>query len=187
MQRRHLITALLLLCGTLLLGQGFYMQAKARLAQVLIARSWQQNLHGNATAKPWPWADIRPVAKLSVPRLHLDQYIMQNASGEALAFGAGMLPQGGEPGGSGHSLLAGHRDSHFAFLQQLRPGDEIDIENHRGQRQRYRISQTRVADSRNSDFYFDPHAHRLTLITCYPFDALTPGGPLRYIVQAEAV
>ena len=41
MQRRHIITALLLLSGALLLGQGFYMQAKAQLAQVLIARSWQ--------------------------------------------------------------------------------------------------------------------------------------------------
>ena len=187
MQRRHIITALLLLSGALLLGQGFYMQAKAQLAQVLIAHSWQQNQHGNAGAKPWPGADIHPVAQLSVPRLHLNQYIMQDASGEALAFGAGMLPQGDLPGGSGHSLLAGHRDSHFAFLQQLRPGDEIDIENRHGQQQRYRISQTRVVDSRHSDFYFDPHAHRLTLITCYPFDALTPGGPLRYVVQAEAV
>jgi sortase A len=26
----------------------------------------------------------------------------------------------------------------------------------------------------------------LTLVTCYPFDALVPGGPLRYIVTAEA-
>ena len=187
MQRRHIITALLLLSGALLLGQGFYMQAKAQLAQVLIARSWQQNQQGNTGAKPWPWADIHPVAKLSVPRLQLNQYIMQDTSGEALAFGAGMLPQGGQPGGSGHSLLAGHRDSHFAFLQQLRPGDEIDIENRHGQQQRYRISQTHVVDSRHSDFHFDPHAHRLTLITCYPFDALTPGGPLRYVVQAEAV
>ena len=25
---------------------------------------------------------------------------------------------------------------------------------------------------------------RLTLITCYPFDAITPGGPLRYVVRA---
>ena len=83
MQRRHIITALLLLSGALLLGQGFYMQAKAQLAQVLIAHSWQQNQHGNAGAKPWPWADIHPVAKLSVPRLHLNQYIMQDASGAA--------------------------------------------------------------------------------------------------------
>jgi hypothetical protein len=26
----------------------------------------------------------------------------------------------------------------------------------------------------------------LTLITCFPFDAALPGGPLRYVVQAVA-
>ncbi len=27
---------------------------------------------------------------------------------------------------------------------------------------------------------------RLTLVTCYPFDAVLPGGPLRFLVFAEA-
>jgi len=27
----------------------------------------------------------------------------------------------------------------------------------------------------------------LTLITCYPFDALNPGGPLRYVVRAAGL
>ena len=26
---------------------------------------------------------------------------------------------------------------------------------------------------------------RLLLVTCYPFDALVPGGPLRYVVVAD--
>jgi hypothetical protein len=26
----------------------------------------------------------------------------------------------------------------------------------------------------------------LTLITCYPFDAIAPGGPQRYVVRAVA-
>jgi sortase A len=26
----------------------------------------------------------------------------------------------------------------------------------------------------------------LTLVTCYPFDAVIPGGPLRFVVVAEA-
>jgi len=25
------------------------------------------------------------------------------------------------------------------------------------------------------------------LVTCYPFDAVVPGGPLRFVVQAEPV
>ena len=27
----------------------------------------------------------------------------------------------------------------------------------------------------------------LTLVTCYPFDALVAGGPLRYLVFAKAI
>ena len=27
----------------------------------------------------------------------------------------------------------------------------------------------------------------MTLITCYPFDALEAGGPLRYVVFADAI
>nr|WP_245832001.1 hypothetical protein [Solemya velesiana gill symbiont] len=29
--------------------------------------------------------------------------------------------------------------------------------------------------------------HRLTLITCYPFDALVPGGDERYVIEAQPV
>ena len=31
------------------------------------------------------------------------------------------------------------------------------------------------------------HAARLTLVTCYPFDAIRPGGSLRYVVVARRV
>lgn len=33
----------------------------------------------------------------------------------------------------------------------------------------------------------DTRLPTLTLVTCYPFDALTPRGPLRYAVIAEAI
>jgi sortase A len=40
-------------------------------------------------------------------------------------------------------------------------------------------SETRVMDPAD--------AAELTLITCYPFDAIAPGTPLRYVVIAERV
>lgn len=188
MKRRRFFAVLALCAGLALFGQGSYMRGKAWLAQVLIERSWAENRnHGSASVKPWPWADIRAVAKLRVPSRDITQYIMSDASGEALAFGAGMLPEGVMPAEEGHSVIAGHRDSHFAFLQDVAPGDEIVVENVHGRVQRYRVQRAYVLDTRQVGELSMHQERALTLVTCYPFDALVANGPLRYVVEAEAV
>ena len=50
----------------------------------------------------------------------------------------------------------------------------------------YRVVGSEIADARRP--WTAPHlpARTLTLVTCYPFDAVVPGGPLRYLVFAEA-
>jgi sortase A len=81
-------------------------------------------------------------------------------------------------------VLAGHRDTHFRFLRGLRAGDDILLESPEGRVSRYRIQSAEVVDHRDNrplDAAFEP---TLTLITCYPFDAIVPGGPLRYVVRA---
>jgi sortase (surface protein transpeptidase) len=42
-----------------------------------------------------------------------------------------------------------------------------------------------VVDSRSTRIALRSDVPRLTLVTCYPFDAIEPGGPLRYVVTAE--
>lgn len=188
MTRRRLLVGLVLCAGLALFGHGSYMRGKAWLAQALIARSWIENrAQGSAAVKPWPWADIRAVAKLHMPAHNITQYIMNDASGEALAFGAGMLPEGVMPADEGHSVIAGHRDSHFAFLQNVAPGDEIVVENVRGQTRHYRITRHYILDTRQESALPLRKHHALTLITCYPFNTLFTNGPLRYVVEAIAV
>jgi sortase A len=41
------------------------------------------------------------------------------------------------------------------------------------------VANVRVVDSRRSRIVLDGDVPRLTLVTCYPFDAIEPGGPLR--------
>ena len=43
-----------------------------------------------------------------------------------------------------------------------------------------------VADQRNLRLPRLTPEPTLTLVTCYPFDAVTTGGPLRYVVIATA-
>ncbi len=187
--QKHYLVTMLLITGIILLGQGSYLRVKAWLAQQLIAHSWQvsRQHHGQEIIKPWPWADITAIAKLTIPELGVTQYIMSDASGEALAFGAGVLKDGAFPGNDGHSLIAGHRDSHFAFLEKIQPDEILEIENVQGKNRRYRVNNIEIIDTRQMPEVVFDNEDKLTLITCYPFDAVIPGGPLRYVVQAEAI
>ena len=56
-----------------------------------------------------------------------------------------------------------------------------------GRRRRYRVAAARVVDYRRPGIVLDQSRARLAMVTCYPFDAIVPGGPLRYVVTAEAV
>lgn len=180
----------LFISGAILLAHAFYMDAKAKLAQILIAHSWALSANGSHTQeftpKPWWWADTRVIAKLDIPRLQKTLYVMQDDSGESLAFGPGHLPGSARPSQSGHVMLAGHRDSHFAFLESLTVGDLIHTTNLQGKHKTYRIEQTQLFNI-NTDQLYKLDDDLLSLITCYPFDGLVPGGPMRYIVHARPV
>lgn len=183
--KRLLITALWV-AGVYFLGQGFYMEVKAKLSQVLISSSWQSRSEGSLPEKPWWWADTRAVARLEVPRLNKTLYVMQDDSGESLAFGPGYVPASVQPAQGGHTVIAGHRDSHFAFLKHIKIDDIITVENTQNIKQHYRVSEIKILDTRTQQVQLYDNS-RLTLITCYPFESIVPGGPLRLIVNAEPI
>ena len=182
----RLITSTLLFVGLCLIGQGFYMDVKAKLAQVLIDSSWNNRNPNSIPPKPWKWADTRAIAQLQVPRLNQSLYIMQDDSGESLAFGPGYMPASAPISGNGHTVIAGHRDSHFEFLKDIELGDHIFTENHHSIKQHYRVIDRQIIDVRNQQIPLFDHA-QLTLITCYPFEDFIPGGPLRLIIHAEPI
>ena len=80
---------------------GVWIHAKAALAQVLLARAWAQSDHGRRIQRPWPWADMAPIARLSVPRLHQDLIVLDGDNGQALAFGPGWTPGSAGPASRG--------------------------------------------------------------------------------------
>lgn len=170
------------------LGSGAWLQGKAWLAQILIARAWAEAGDAGAAPPPWPWADTRPVARLLVPELDIDQIVLAGASGRTLAFGPGHLDGTALPGAPGLSVVSGHRDTHFRFLADLRPGARIEVERADGARQSYRVTATQVVHvDRARIVTAAAGTPRLLLSTCYPFDAILPGGPLRFVVLADAI
>lgn len=167
------------------IASGTYIHAKAWLAQQLIASAWTRTLEGEREVKPWPWADTWPIARLQVIDKDVDLYVLADASGRSLAFGPGYV-NGTAAIGEGHTVLAGHRDTHFAFLRDLEPGAEFAIQTADGREWRFQLNETHVIDSRHERLQFAENVGTtITLLTCYPFDAIVPGGALRYVAVAD--
>lgn len=181
---RRLACALAVLAA-LPLGHAGYLQAKAALAQVLLERAWRQAQEQGTAPRPWPWADTAPVARLRAERLGVTRIVLDGDSGRTLAFGPGWAPASARPGTHGVTMISAHRDTHFGFLRELRRGDRLALDGLRGSR-RYRVSDLRIVDSRDGLAALPAAGDGLVLVTCYPFDALVPGGPLRYVVSAVA-
>jgi sortase A len=175
---------LLLLVGVWQVGEGAWIHAKAWLAEELIARAWSRTLEGDANVKPWPWADTWPVARLTVPKLGIERYVLEGAHGQALAFGPGHAAQTALPGEDGNSMIGGHRDTHLAFLGELDPGDEIRVERADGRTVSYRVRETYVLHRSELWIASQEGPSRLTLVTCHPLDAWRAGGDERYAVVA---
>jgi len=177
---------LLFVVGASQLAIGAWIPAKAALAQVLLERAWQNTREGGKRVRPWPWADTWPLARITVPRLGTSWIVLSGASGRTLAFGPGHTDGSALPGEVGAAIVSGHRDTHFASLRRLQLADEIIVERPDGVRIRYRVDELRVADSRNTRLRDPGIGRSLLLVTCWPFDAPTSGGPLRLIASASA-
>lgn len=177
-------------------GNGAWIMAKAYLAQYLIKHAWQITLITGVNTKPWPWADTWPVARLRVPDLDIDWIVLSGAQGASLAFSPGHISNTALPmnlpasseghyiAASKHIVISGHRDTHFEFLQDLKAEHSIFLQGSSGHWRSYTVQSTEVKNITNGPWLIDKYQDQLTLITCYPFDALTPGGPQRFLVQA---
>lgn len=167
------------------LGQGAWIHAKARLAQHLLQRAWAQALAGQARPTPWPWADTWPVARLRAPAHGVDLIVLAGVTGSTLAFAPGHAAATAVPGTSGTAVITGHRDTHFRFLERVRAGDEVFVQVAGRPEARFVVRETAVLDSRSASIRGSGGVANLVLLTCYPFDAVRAGGPLRYAVVAN--
>ena len=176
---------LLLTSSATLLVFGLWIPFKAVVAQELLELAWAESQARQTQARPWPWADTWPVARLDLPQQNDSMIVLAGTHGESLAFGPGRLTGG--PQQTGPVVIAGHRDTHFRSLKALETGQEIRLQDRHGQWRSYRVENTRVVDSRSE--FIDTRQlpdDTLLLVTCYPFSSVDAGGPLRYVVQARA-
>lgn len=125
------------------------------------------------------------VGQIEIPRLGLRVVILQGDSAQVLRRGIGHLPETPMPGEWGNVGLAGHRDSFFRPLRQIRPGDMITLRTLKGEFQ-YRVESTRVVSPADIGVLAPTNKRALTLVTCFPFNYVGTA-PHRFVVRALQV
>ena len=171
--------------GVVLAGAGLWIPIKARLSQVLLRAAWERTLRGERDARPWPWADTRPVGRLVIEGEEL--VILEGSNGRALAFAPGHVEHTARPGEAGNCVITAHRDTHFAALREVRVGDVVSLQRPDGRWLRYRVATQRVVDERDTWVTRSTGETTLTLITCWPFEAIAAGGRGRFVTVARAL
>lgn len=162
----------------------FWLHMKSALGQVLLASAWESAVETQQIRRAWPWADTWPVAHLSVPASNQSLVVLDGVSGEAMAFGPGRVTTSSSTASSGTFIVGGHRDSHLKFLQDVSTGQVMDLQTADGEKTRFRVAEQFIANADDGPLNLPANLHALVLVTCYPFNALQTGGPLRYVVVA---
>jgi sortase A len=178
----RLLSAFLLAFGAFLLGRGVREIYDSHMGQSEARRQFQNQQQSlpEIPARP-PLGE--PVAKLTIPRLGTELYVFEGTDAKDLRLGPGHMPGTAMPGARGNCVIAGHRDTHFRALKDIREGDEIELETARGLFV-YTVDNTAIVVPTNTASLAPTESAVLNLITCYPFYYLG-NAPKRFVVTAR--
>ena len=193
-RKRRLLAAVPLLLGMVLLASALAQPVKAHVGRSLLASTLEDRMAAAPEVRadpdrwrPWPWAELAPIAELHFPALNEQRVVVDSASGEALAWGVGHMAATAQLGSPGVSVVAGHRDGAFALLGQVHEGDTVELTMLDGETRRYVVDELVVVDSGRVQLPIDHvGTDELVLTTCWPIDALV-SGPERLVVRAVPV
>ena len=173
--------------GLSIFAYGAYIPAKAVFAQYLINNAWNDSIRSGETHKPWEWADMHPVMKLSSAKHNQELIVLSGDKGNSLAFAPGHNLFSYMPNHGGTTVISAHRDTHFEFLQEVSINDIFELTDRNNTTSSYEVSDIKIIDATKQDITIHSDKDELKLITCYPFDALVARGPLRYVVTANMI
>ena len=163
-----------------------YQSAAGRRLDELIGRSgtWSRGWPpGGPGRVPWRQDVGDPFGRIEIPRIGLSAIIAEGVDPGTLQLAVGHVPATALPGQPGNVVLAGHRDSFFRGLSDVRAGDLVRLTTMQGVFE-YQIDSTEVVGPGETDVLMPSTARSLTLITCYPFHYIGPA-PRRFIVHAQ--
>jgi sortase A len=123
-----------------------------------------------------------PLAILRIPKIHLEVPVFNDTDDLTLNRGVGRILGTAQVGTPGNLGIAGHRDGFFRGLQEIVPGDALELV-WPGHLDRYAVSQIRIVAPEDTSVLNPTAVPALTLVTCFPF-YFVGHAPKRYIVTA---
>jgi sortase A len=185
-------------CGILLLGYCAFALVDAWAFQRRESRELDRLLRDRQVAsqgtpqreistapKGAPAAADGLIGRLEIPRLLLSDVVVEGIDKTTLRRAVGHIPGTALPGHPGNVGLAGHRDTFFRSLKDLKIDDEVELSTLAGNF-KYEVESLRVVDPENVGVLAQSGHNVLTLVTCYPFYYVGPA-PMRWIVRARQV
>jgi sortase A len=157
-------------------------EAKASVAQARAAANRANR--ANRADPGGPVVIGAPVARLLIPKIALDDIVLEGVDGDQLNAGPGHLPGSALPGDLGNAVVSAHRDRHFSHFDRLSVGDTIVTET-TASRTTWIISKRRIIDKDDPALFRTSDA-TLTLTTCWPVRYLGTA-PERLILTAKVV
>lgn len=181
------IQRLLFITGILLLGYVGFTLLETRLYQVSAKRFLENEIRAE---KERPQAQSKPpvrkgdvLGRLDIPRLGMSVAVLQGTSSRVLRLGIGHIAGTPLPGEDGNIGIAGHRDTFFRGLKDIRKNDEIQLQTASGL-SRYAVDWAKVVVNDDQSVLAPSNESALTLVTCYPFYFVGPA-PKRFVVRAH--
>jgi sortase A len=171
-----------LAAGILALGYAGYVVADAHAYQAL-EKTRFENVSRNDVLHPVTEGGV--IGEMDVPRLGIQTMVVQGDSAKILRRAVGHMPETPLPWESGNVALAGHRDSFFRPLRNIRAGDAITLKTVNGDFQ-YEVDSTEVVPASDMHVLDASNGQTLTLITCFPF-YYVGSAPNRFVVHAREV
>jgi sortase A len=183
----------LIVVGTALLLISVASVARGAIARDTARSRWAEieaqhaaiGARANASGHPaWTASIGTPVARLVIPRIDLDEVVVEGVGDSELRAGPGHMPETVLPGSAGTSVISAHRDRHFHRLGGLAVADTLVTESAAG-RTVWAVERIRVVDADARVLRAGPTA-KLVLTTCWPIRYFGPA-PDRLIIEADKV
>jgi sortase A len=187
---RHLVAWVLAAAGVVVIGWGGWVQYRAyafdRDGREALSRVPEDiRLAPRASAIE---ARVEPhglVGILDIPRLGLSEVVAEGDDASTLRMAIGHLPDTPLPWQMGNAAIAGHRNTHFEPLKDIRPGDRMTLATPHGDFI-YAVQSTAIVLPSDISVLAPTPDRTLTLITCYPF-IYVGHAPKRFVIRASAV
>jgi len=176
-----------LMIGVLILSYVGYTLLDARLYQAEQARQFEQALKGANLSRVESLnvagREGSPLGRIEIGQIGLAAMILEGTGEGTLQRAVGHVLGTPLPGQGGNIALAGHRDTFFRGLRNIRQDDEITLTTLSGSH-RYRVDSIKVVEPEQTEVLDAAGDDTLTLVTCYPFN-FVGSAPQRFIVRAR--